>query len=159
MNLQEILCLKGTDVQMIEPRATLDAVVRELVRHNIGSLVVCEPDVADAVPHAVGIITERDILRSQAAAEAPLEQLRVAGVMARRLVTASPDDSIEHAMGQMTRQRVRHLPIVTDGRVLGMVSIGDVVKAQYDALVTENHLLRWYIGGEGGEVAVPPPHG
>ena len=79
--------------------------------------------------------------------------------MARRLVTASPDDAIEDAMGLMTRRRVRHLPVVRDGRLHGIVSIGDVVKAQHDALVLENHYMRSYIRGEGGEVAVPPPHG
>jgi CBS domain-containing protein len=152
MTLRDILRVKGTDVHTIGPDATLDDVVQELVRYNIGSLVVCECATEDDQPTMIGIITERDILRAQAAHKAPLEKLRVAGAMSKNLITASPDDRIEDAMGLMTDNRVRHLPIVVKGRLQGMISIGDVVKAHHDQLEMENHYMKSYIQGEGAEV-------
>lgn len=156
MNLHDILLAKGTEVHTISPAAMLDDVVRELVRNNIGSLVVCETARMGAQTCMIGIITERDILRAQAAHEAPLEQLRVASVMTSHLITAAPDDPIEHAMRLMTEHRVRHLPVVQDGRLCGLVSIGDIVKAHHDLLEMENYYMRSYIRGEGAEIATPP---
>ncbi len=147
MILRDILGMKGSLVHTISPEASLDDVLQKLVRLNIGSLVVCEQE-TDIV---IGIITERDILRTQATHKAPLEQLRVRLSMSRGLVTASPDDTIELAMGLMTHHRVRHLPIVNEGRIVGMISIGDVVKAEHDEVVIENHYLRRYIQGGSAE--------
>jgi CBS domain-containing protein len=153
MRLQDILNRKGNSVRTIGPEATADAAVSELVRHNIGSLMVCQCQ-DDGQPLVVlGIITERDILRAQAAHRAPLEALLVADVMTTELVTALPSDRVEEAMRLMTEHRVRHLPIVADGQLLGMVSIGDIIKAQFDELVAENFYMRSYIQGEGAEIA------
>ncbi len=152
MTLRDILRVKGTDVHTISPDATLDDVVQELVRYNVGSLVVCERASDDDEPTMIGIITERDILRAQAAHKAPLEELYVAGTMSKNLITAKPDDRIEHAMGLMTKNRVRHLPIVVKGKLYGMISIGDVVKSHHDQLEMENHYMKSYIQGEGAEV-------
>ena len=153
MLLQDILNRKGSDVRMIGPEATADDAVAELVRHNIGSLMVCQ-FADDGQPLVVlGIITERDILRAQAAHKAPLESLLVANVMTTDLVTAQPSDGVEQAIRLMTEHRVRHLPIVADGQLVGVVSIGDIIKAQFDALVAENFYMRSYIQGEGAEVA------
>ena len=122
--------------------------IEQLVRYNIGSLIVCEPDLGKgSEPRVLGIITERDILRVRATRHAPLEQVRVAAVMSTELVTASPENHIEHAMELMTQRRVRHLPVLSQGRLVGIVSIGDVVKAQHDALVNENHFMKSYIEG------------
>jgi CBS domain-containing protein len=153
MRLQDILSRKGAGVCMIAPEATADDAVAELVRYNIGSLMVCQFG-DDGQPRVVlGIITERDILRAQAAHRAPLEALLVANVMTTELVTARPSDSVEEAMRLMTEHRVRHLPIIADGQLAGMVSIGDIIKAQFDELVAENFYMRSYIQGEGAEVA------
>ena len=141
--MQDILSAKGTEVLSIAPQATLADVVQKLVKFNCGSLVVCENEDCS---HMVGIVTERDILRACAAGKKELDNVRVEDVMTRNLVTGGPQDSIQYAMGVMTERRVRHLPIVDeDNRLLGMISIGDLVKHQHDQLSMENHYLKTYI--------------
>jgi CBS domain-containing protein len=143
MSLQEILQTKGSHVLSISPHATLADVVQKLVKHNCGSLVVCEE--SDCA-RMLGIITERDILHAVAEHKLPLENHRVADVMTVDLATCSPGDSVADAMGLMTARRIRHLPIVNDeGRLIGIVSIGDLVKHQHDQLSMENHYLKSYI--------------
>lgn len=142
MRLQDILRVKGAAVHTISPEATLDDVAQRLIAHNCGSLVVCEPGLPGAL---VGIVTERDILRVCAAQRGPLERLRVAEVMTREPTTGTPYDTIEDTMGLMTEQRIRHLPILDEGRLAGIISIGDVVKAHHDQVALENHYLKSYI--------------
>ena len=145
MFIEDILRDKGSKVFSIQPEATLDDVVQKLVGHNCGSLLVCQnADDCDG-PHLVGIITERDILRACAKLRCPLEQLKVADFMTRDVVTGSPRDDVERIMGLMTTNRVRHLPIVQEGRLLGLISIGDVVKFQHQQMAMENHYLKTYI--------------
>lgn len=141
MFIDDVLREKGTNVYSIPPDATLDDVVQSLVRHNCGSLVVCHP----GDKSLVGIITERDILRACAKHRCPLDQLKVADFMTRDVVTGSPRDSVEHIMGLMTENRVRHLPIVQESRLEGLISIGDVVKFQHQQMAMENHYLKTYI--------------
>src|SRR6185295_9475251 len=126
MTLQEILREKGTAVHSIFPDATLDDVVHKLVRHNCGSLVVCEPGDCEQ-GRLSGIITERDILKA-CAAHKPLDSVRVSEVMTRDVITGAPSDSVEDTMGLMTENRIRHLPVLEHGRLQGLISIGDVVK-------------------------------
>ena len=146
MMLQDILRAKGTALYSIHPEASLEEVVQSLVKHNCGSLLVCEK--ADCGHgRLLGIITERDILRACAKHHSQYDRLEVADVMTRDVVTASPTDSVEDTMGLMTERRVRHLPIVENDHLLGIISIGDVVKAQHDALTMENHYLKTYIQG------------
>jgi CBS domain-containing protein len=148
MFVQDILRAKGKEVHTIGPEATLDDVVRELVRYNVGSLVVCETEACGTKAcMATGIITERDILRAQAAHRAPLERLIVRSMMTCELITASPHDPLEYAMRRMTYHRVRHLPVIEDEELMGIISIGDIVKAHHDELATENHFLKDYIQG------------
>ena len=146
MTLQEILRTKGSEVQSIGPHATLKEVVRRLVGHNIGSLVICEGDDCERAKLR-GIITERDILRACAIYDERWVDVEVATVMTTDVLTGRPEDSVEDTMGTMTENRVRHLPIVADGRLLGIVSIGDIVKAQHHELTMENHYLKNYIHG------------
>jgi CBS domain-containing protein len=151
MKLREILGAKSDRVYSIHPEATLDEVVREMVRYRIGALMVFERRPGKRRPRVLGIITERDVLRAQAA-RARFEQTRVAEAMSAELVTAAPDDEIETAMRLMTYRRVRHLPVLEGERLLGVVSIGDVVKAQRDTLVMENHYMQGYIQGEVADI-------
>lgn len=139
MTVQEVLRGKGSAVHAISPRATLGDVVRELVAHNCGSLVVCDGD------NLVGIITERDILRACAAHAAELDTLKVEQFMTANLITGQITDDLNEVMGVMTTHRVRHLPIMQAGRLAGLISIGDVVKRHLDALTVENHYLMNYI--------------
>jgi CBS domain-containing protein len=149
MLLREIVCVKGTQVRSIGPTASCHDAVTELVRHNIGSLLVRE--VGDSP--VLGIITERDILRAQATHRESLEKLRVDVVMTRALITADVEDDIRVAMRLMTTHRIRHLPVIHEQTLFGIVSIGDIVKAHHDQLEVENHYMRSYIQGEGAEVA------
>lgn len=146
MVLQEILRRKGSRVHSISPDATLDEVVHTLVENNVGSLVVCQgTSDGDASGTLVGIITERDILRACAAGRESLSQVKVGDVMTRDLMTGTPNDSIEETMGLMTERRIRHLPILVDDRLAGIISIGDVVKAHHEEMTMENHYLKSYI--------------
>lgn len=151
MRLRDILDQKSHEVRTIASRATCDDVVTDLVLHNIGSLIV--RDAPDGP--VLGIITERDVLKAQAANRVPLTQLPIERFMTRKLITAGPDDDITVAMRLMTTHRVRHLPVLEGGRLYGMLSIGDVVKAQHDELVMENHHMRSYIQGGTGSVVAP----
>jgi CBS domain-containing protein len=145
MTLHDILKSKGTAVHLIGPQATLQDAVGELVRHRIGSLLVCDRD-PESGEQVRGIVTERDVLYACDAGK-PLSEVKVADVMSRNLITGSPADSVEDAMGLMTQHRIRHLPVLAKGRLVGMVSIGDVVKAQHHQLAMENHFMRDYIRG------------
>lgn len=142
MFIEDILRDKGSKVFSITPDATLDDVVQALVRHNCGSLVVCPPGDESRL---VGIITERDILRACAKHRCPLTELKVADCMTREVIKGSPRDDPERIMGLMTSNRVRHLPIVHEDRLLGLISIGDVVKFQHQQMAMENHYLKTYI--------------
>jgi CBS domain-containing protein len=143
MKLADILAHKGYKVHSIGPTTTLAEVVQVLVRHNIGSLMVCADDDCKRM---LGIITERDILRASAARR-PLERTEVSRVMTTDVITGSPCDSVEDTMGVMTENRIRHLPVIENDELIGIVSIGDIVKAQHDALTMENHYLKSYLHG------------
>ena len=147
MTLQDILRQKGSTVYTVRPDATLDDVVQTLVHFNCGSLVVTAGDSSSPM---LGIITERDILKACAARRGEFGQMRVAEVMTaeQMLAIGTPADSVEDTMGTMTVRRIRHLPVVEGGRLVGMISIGDIVKAQHDHLSLENHYLKTYIHGE-----------
>ncbi len=150
MTLREILHAKGCLVHTIGSDATLDLVVLTLVKHNCGSLVVCDPPPGDqrsGKPRMVGIITERDILKACAANQGPLPNRHVADIMTRDVATGSPDDTVEDTMGLMTNRRIRHLPVLEQGELVGLISIGDVVKTQHDQLSMENHYLKNYLQG------------
>ncbi|HTU26543.1 MAG TPA: CBS domain-containing protein [Pirellulales bacterium] len=146
MTLHDILRNKGSNVCTITAEASLTEVAQVLARHNIGSLVVCEP-AGSKGQRLLGIITERDMLRAWAKSPSALQEFKVADIMVRDLVTVLPSDSVEDAMGLMTERRIRHLPVVEDGQLIGLISIGDVVKAQHDSLTMENHYLKSYIHG------------
>lgn len=143
MTLQDILNVKGTRVHTIDDSATLDDVVQKLVQCNCGSLVVLGQ--RSERSRMVGIITERDILRSCAARRGPLEETPLTAAMTCDVVTAAPSDTIEDTMHLMTERRLRHLPIVEGDHLVGLVSIGDLVKAHHEQCVLENHYLKTYI--------------
>ncbi len=146
MTLGEILRVKGSTVYTISPDVSLEEATRELIRHNIGALVVCERDL-EAGERLLGIISERDVARACASGRGSLATIRVAEVMTAELHTGSPQDTVEATMGLMTKSRVRHLPILSGGRLVGIVSIGDVVKSQIEQLAVENQFMKHYITG------------
>jgi CBS domain-containing protein len=144
MRLQDILATKGTVVFTTSPDISLAEVVRQMVEHNVGSMVVCQRDLALG-ERLIGIVTERDLLRCFAAGMCDLRQMKVSEVMSTTLITAEPTDSINDLMGVMTTNRIRHVPVVCEERLVGMVSIGDLLKAQHDQLIAENQFMRDYI--------------
>ena len=110
--------------------------------HRIGALLVIDDDGITR-----GIVTERDVLRECAGGADRLHEIPVGAAMSRELVVGLLDDDIDEAMGAMTRNRIRHLPIMDGGRVAGLVSIGDLVKSCLDEASSENGFLREYIHG------------
>ena len=146
MRLQDILAVKGTTVFTTLPDVSLAEAVRQMVEHNVGSMLVCQRD-ATLGERLVGIITERDMLRYFATGVRDLTQSTVAEVMTGKLITARPTDSVTDLMGVMTTHRIRHVPVMNGERLVGMVSIGDLLKAQHDHLVAENQFMRDYIQG------------
>jgi CBS domain-containing protein len=118
----DILDDKGHEVLQIEADATVFEAVKRMVEANVGSLLVSD------VGRHVGIVTERDYLRRIALERRDEETIAVRDVMSSPLVVVTPDTSIEECMAVMTDRRIRHLPVVDEGIVVGIVSIGDVVK-------------------------------
>ena len=139
MRLREILDKKGHEVYKTTPETLLIDAVASLVGHNCGSLLVCNGD------ELVGIITERDVLRICDSAKTQFPAKSVAECMTTKMKTGTPEDEVAVVMGVMTQRRIRHLPILEGGKLVGIVSIGDVVKAQFDMLALENHYLKEYI--------------
>jgi len=142
MRVSDILRVKGGHVLTIERNATVERAIRILVDENVGSLVVVDPPKSTTI---VGIITERDILRTVDRKPRELAQLLVEDFMSSTVRTSEATDSLDSVMGLMTSLRIRHMPIVEDGQLCGMISIGDAVKAKHDDLNRENHYLKEYI--------------
>lgn len=126
MNIQTILATKGAHVIAIRPEQAIREAVVLFVRHNIGALVVL-----DDAGQLIGLLSERDIIRAAPLNEAIFSQ-PVRAVMSRDIITVVPQDDLMSVANTMTEMRMRHLPVVDQGRLVGIVSIGDVVKAQRD---------------------------
>jgi CBS domain-containing protein len=140
MTVKAILSRKGSEVLTIEPTATLAAAVKMLAQRRIGALVVTGPG-----HRIVGIISERDIVRALDANGTAVLDVPIAEVMTRKVVTCAQSETIAEIMERMTAGKFRHVPVVEQGRLAGIISIGDVVKARLEELVREQDALRDYI--------------
>jgi CBS domain-containing protein len=140
MTVNDILLHKGSEVITIEPTATVAAAVRMLAQRRIGALLVTGAD-----SRIVGIISERDIVRVLDETGPAVLDTPVAEVMTRKVVTCGRHETIADIMERVTGGRFRHVPVVEDGRLAGIVSIGDVVKARLSELEHEQNALREYI--------------
>jgi CBS domain-containing protein len=140
MFVSDILSQKGGLVFTVTPGTTVAQVAQQLSTRRIGSVLVM--DKHDAV---AGIVSERDLVRAFAMHGVKALELEASEVMTRDVTTCDPDDSIEHVMELMTRGRFRHLPVVRHGELLGLVSIGDVVKARIEETQHEAEALKAYI--------------
>ena len=140
MIVSQILKAKGSDVATIAPDALVSEAAARLASGRIGALVVSGGGGAIA-----GIISERDIVRALAVAGAVALDSKVETLMSRNVATCSPADSLESLMREMTARRVRHLPVTKEGRLAGIVSIGDVVKHRLDELERERAMLVSYV--------------
>ena len=125
MKLRDVLASKGTRVFTIARTASIQEAIGELAAANIGALIVVD----DAGGGPVGILSERDVIRRMAAATEVRSAL-VGDLMSSPIVTGTPEDDADSVLHTMTARRFRHLPVVEDGELVGMVTIGDLVKAQ-----------------------------
>jgi CBS domain-containing protein len=128
MKVRRILAAKSGDVITMQPDQTIRDAVRLLTEHNIGAVVIVGPD----AQRPVGILSERDVIRRAAQDEACFDEA-VETIMTPNPVTGMPQDDLYSVAHTMTERRFRHLPIVDEGRLIGIISIGDVMKAQRDA--------------------------
>jgi CBS domain-containing protein len=136
MNVENILMQKGTDVATIGPDASIKRATDWLRAKNIGALVVARDD------RVLGIISERDIVRAFSEYGESVASMPVKDIMTHGLITVGPADDVDRVMRLMTRHRVRHLPVLRNGKLAGMISIGDVVKRRLDDLELETNVLR-----------------
>ena len=140
MNVASILKQKGRAVSTVPPTITLQEVAKRLTQRRIGALVV-----VGARGDIEGIISERDIIRALSEAGGSCLQRPVAETMTRQVVTCQETDTLDELMAMMTQRRFRHLPVVTDGDLVGIISIGDVVKHHVAEIEMEATAMRAYI--------------
>ena len=142
MTIAAILKHKGTDIAHVKPSATIAEVTHVLSSRHIGAVLVCCERM-----ELLGILSERDIVRALAAHGASALDLHAEQLMTRHVTTALPRTTAIEAMGMMTSGRFRHLPVMEQGRLLGLVSIGDVVKARLSQQEQEVDSLKAYVAG------------
>jgi len=151
VRIRDILRDKGGEVATIGAGRTVHEAVHELNSHRIGALVVTGEDGS-----VQGIVSERDVLRMAAETwddggdrASRLRDRPVVGIMTPEVICAVPDDELDYAMGIMTQNRIRHLPVVDEGKLIGIISIGDVVRANLNQVAYENRMLKDYVQGGG----------
>ncbi|MCV7424082.1 CBS domain-containing protein [Mycobacterium yunnanensis] len=139
MRIADVLRNKGAGVLTTSPDTVVRDLVSGLVKRNVGAMVVVGPD------SVVGIVSERDVVRMLHEHGVEALECRVADVMTTDVVTCTSEDTVDGLSALMTTHRVRHVPVVDDGRLAGIVSIGDVVKTRMEELQAEREQLAAYI--------------
>ena len=142
MTIAAILKQKGRDVVQLGPETSIAEAARRFAARSIGAMLVCSPE-----GDLLGILSERDVVRSLAAHGAETLGMTAADLMTRSITTASERTTVPEAMEMMTQGRFRHLPVLDDGRVVGIVSIGDIVKARMMQQEHEVDSLKAYVAG------------
>ncbi len=140
MRISDILRSKGNAVSTVRPDATVRQLLAALAEHNIGALVVSEDGES-----IVGIVSERDVVRQMHDRGAGLLEAAVSSIMTADVRTCTPDEDVDLLRSTMTEHRIRHVPVVRDSKLIGIVSIGDVVKSTISELETEREHLVGYI--------------
>ena len=136
MSIESILRQKGTDVVTILPDAHIKSAADWMRAKNVGALVVTSGN------DIVGLISEREIVHAFSHYGETTASMSVKDIMRHGVITVSPDESVNRVMNLMTRHRVRHMPVLRDGKLAGIISIGDVVKHRLDDLELETQVLR-----------------
>ena len=139
MRIADVLRTKGSAVATITPETSVSGLLNELAMNNIGAMVVVSSD------GVVGIVSERDVVRKLHEHGVELLRLPVSQIMTTMVATCSPTDTVDHLTALMTTKRVRHIPVVENDRLVGIVSIGDVVKQRMEELESEQRALQDYI--------------
>ena len=144
MAVAHILRQKGTSVVTVEPGDSVQTIVDMLARHRIGAVVV-----VDRAGGIAGIVSERDVVRAMVGDAASVVGKTAADIMTAKVRTCTPHDSEAELMQMMTESRIRHLPVIANGRVAGMISIGDVVKLRIESMEAEADQMKTYIASAG----------
>lgn len=139
MFVEAVLNTKDGDIITVTSQSTIGDLIAKLAQHNIGAVLVVDDG------KLVGIVSERDVVRHLAGSAEGFRSQPVAAIMTRSPQTCSRRDTIEEAMNTMSRGRFRHLPVVEDGELVGIISMGDVVKRKIDQAEQEAEELREYI--------------
>ena len=139
MRIADVLRNKGASVATITPETSVSGLLTELTVHNIGAMVVMSPD------GLVGIVSERDVVRQLHTHGASVLSRPISKIMTTLVATCAPSDSVDSLSALMTKNRVRHVPVMENGRLAGIVSIGDVVKTRMEQLELEQEQLQAYI--------------
>jgi CBS domain-containing protein len=140
MTVKEILSRKGSDVVTADPNATLSDAVQLLAARRIGAVVITGAD-----RRIVGILSERDIVRTLADKGAHALEQPISEVMTRKVITCGVGETVPEIMERMTVGKFRHVPVVDQGRLAGIISIGDVVKSRVQQMEQESAALQEYI--------------
>jgi CBS domain-containing protein len=141
MKISDILRAKGAEVVTTPADATIRELIASLAEHNIGALVVVDGD------NVQGIVSERDVVRRLNEWGDTLLDSEVSQIMSATVHACSPDDDVDTIAQAMTDRRVRHMPVISDGQLAGLVSIGDVVKSRMRQLEQDRGQLEQYITG------------
>ena len=139
MRIADVLRSKGTQVATVAPTATVTELLRNLAENNIGAMVVLD---ADGI---AGIVSERDVVRKLHQHGSDLLGKPVSDIMTTMVASCSPEDSVDQLNVLMTERRIRHVPVLVDGKLAGIVSIGDVVKVRMQELEKNQEQLEAYI--------------
>ena len=140
MLIAHVLRDKGAAVFTLMADTTLEAACSELHSRKVGALVVL-----DSEGNVYGVLSERDLVREVARRGVGALTQTVASAMTRNVITADPDETIDECLGRMTDRRVRHLPVLKDGRLVGIISIGDLVKHRIASVEAEAAAMQAYI--------------
>jgi CBS domain-containing protein len=140
MKVERILQAKGSEVFAVLDVSSVGEAVNLLGEKNIGAVVV-----KDDAGGVVGILSERDVVRRLKSEGAAVLKAKVGACMTRNPVTCAPEDTLDHLMAIMTRRRIRHIPVMRNGRMVGLISIGDVVKRKIEETEEEAAALKEYI--------------
>ena len=142
MDAKTILNRKGRTVHTVSPSATIREAMALLLRHSVGSLLVVDND-----GEVLGIVTERDIFRLAFEHEGRIMGIPVDAVMTRNLIIALPHDTVDYLKSLITENRIRHLPVIDQGKLAGIISIGYIVREESSAVAVENRYLKDFIFG------------
>jgi len=144
MHVKDVLAHKGATVATVTPGALITEVIAALAEHHVGALVVTSDGRT-----IEGIVSERDVVRALHTRGAELLGTQVSEIMTVNVLTSSPGDEVRSLAKTMTEKRFRHMPVVVDGALAGIVTIGDIVKNRLDELETEHDQLVDYISSTG----------
>ncbi len=140
MNVSGLLKGKGSDVVTVVPGTTATEVIAALAEHRVGAVVVSGDG-----RRIDGVVSERDVVRALADRGVSALEEAVSAIMTTSVFTCAPETTVDQLMALMTERRIRHVPVVVDGELAGIVSIGDVVKDRISDLETETQVLHEYI--------------